>query len=158
MVICFFPSFPAFSIPPSLSGLVISHLLILLIFLKKLKKFSLLYIWFFISLNSDLYYFLPTFPRFNILFFSSFPGCFPGASLVAQMVKHLPPMRETQVQSLGREDPLEKDMAPHSSTLAWKIPWRKLVGCSLWGLKELDTTERFHFHFLLASIDEYLNH
>ena len=77
---------------------------------------------------------------------------------MAQKLKRLPPMRETQVQSLGREDPLEKDMAPHSSTLAWKIPWRKLVGCSLWGLKELDTTERFHFHFLLASIDEYLNH
>ena len=94
----------------------------------------------FISLNSDLYYFLPTFPRFNILFFSSFPGCFPGASLVAQMVKHLPPMRETEVQSLGQEDPLEKDMATPSSTLAWKIPWRKLVGYSLWGLKELDMT------------------
>ena len=45
------------------------------------------------------------------------------ASLVAQMVKHLPAIRETQVQSLGREDPLEKEMATHSSTLAWKIPW-----------------------------------
>ena len=44
------------------------------------------------------------------------------ASLVAQMVKCLPAMRETQVQSLGWEDPLEKAMAPHSSTLAWKIP------------------------------------
>ena len=39
------------------------------------------------------------------------------------MVKRLPAMRETQVQSLGREDPLEKEMATHSSTLAWKIPW-----------------------------------
>ena len=44
-------------------------------------------------------------------------------SLVAQTVKHLPTMQETQVQSLGREDPLEKEMATHSSTLAWKIPW-----------------------------------
>ena len=44
-------------------------------------------------------------------------------SLVAQMVKHLPTMRETQVQSLGWEDPLEKEMATHSSTLVWKIPW-----------------------------------
>ena len=44
-------------------------------------------------------------------------------SLVAQMVKHLPTMWETQVQSLGQEDPLEKEMATHSSTLAWKIPW-----------------------------------
>ena len=43
-------------------------------------------------------------------------------SLVAQMVKHLPTMQETQVQSLGREDTLEKEMATHSSTLAWKIP------------------------------------
>ena len=44
-------------------------------------------------------------------------------SLVAQMVKHLPTVRETQVQSLCWEDPLEKEMATHSSTLAWKIPW-----------------------------------
>ena len=44
------------------------------------------------------------------------------ASLVAQMVKCLPTMRETRVQSLGREDPLEKEMATHSSILAWKIP------------------------------------
>ena len=39
------------------------------------------------------------------------------------MIKRLPAMRETQVRSLGREDPLEKEMAIHSSTLAWKIPW-----------------------------------
>ena len=44
-------------------------------------------------------------------------------SLVAQMVKRLPAMRETWVGFLGREDPLEKEMAIHSSTLAWKIPW-----------------------------------
>ena len=43
-------------------------------------------------------------------------------SLVAQRLKHLPTMRETWVQFLGREDPLEKEMATHSSTLAWKIP------------------------------------
>ena len=49
-------------------------------------------------------------------------------SLVAQTVKHLPTMRETQVQSLGREDPLEKAMATHSSTLAWKIPWMEKPG------------------------------
>ena len=46
-----------------------------------------------------------------------------GISLVAQTVKHLPAMWETQVQSLGQEDPMEKEMATHSSTLAWKIPW-----------------------------------
>ena len=45
------------------------------------------------------------------------------ASLVAQTVKRLPAMRETQVRFLGEEDPLEKEMAIHSSTLAWKIPW-----------------------------------
>ena len=44
------------------------------------------------------------------------------------MVMHLPAMRETRVQSLGREDPLEKEMAPHSSTLAWKIPWTEEPG------------------------------
>ena len=42
---------------------------------------------------------------------------------VAQRVKHLPAMQETWVRSLGQEDPLEKEMATHSSTLAWKIPW-----------------------------------
>ena len=42
---------------------------------------------------------------------------------MAQTVKHLPAMQETWVQSLGREDPLEKEMAIHSSTLAWKTPW-----------------------------------
>ena len=50
------------------------------------------------------------------------------ASLVAQRVKRLPPMRETRVWSLGWEDPLEKEMATHSSTLAWKIPWREEPG------------------------------
>ena len=49
-------------------------------------------------------------------------------SLVAQMVKHLPTMLETQVQSLGWEDPLEKEVATHSSTLAWKIPWTEEHG------------------------------
>ena len=50
------------------------------------------------------------------------------ASLVAQMVKRLPTMRETQVRSLGQEDPLEKERATHSSTLAWKIPWKEEPG------------------------------
>ena len=45
------------------------------------------------------------------------------AFLVAQMVKSLPAVQETQVRSLGREDPLEKEMATQSSILAWKIPW-----------------------------------
>ena len=50
------------------------------------------------------------------------------ASLVAQTVEHLPAMQETQVQSLSREDPLEKEMATHSSILAWKIPWTEKPG------------------------------
>ena len=49
-------------------------------------------------------------------------------SLVAQMVKGLPTMQETWVQSLGREDSLEKEMATHSSTLAWTIPWMEEPG------------------------------
>ena len=50
------------------------------------------------------------------------------ASLVAQRLKRLPPMWETWVQSLGWEDPLEKEMATHSSTLAWEIPWMEDPG------------------------------
>ena len=69
-------------------------------------------------------------------------------SLVAQTVKRLLAMQETQVRPLGWEDPLEKEMATHSSTLAWKIPWTEEPGSySPWGRKELDMTERLHFHF-----------
>ena len=50
------------------------------------------------------------------------------ASLVAQMVKHLPAMQDIWVRSLGREDPLEKEMANQSSSLAWKIPWTEELG------------------------------
>ena len=62
-------------------------------------------------------------PLTSALFRISVTFSFCRASLVAQMVKHLPTTRETRVRSLGREDPLEKAMAPHSSTLAWKTPW-----------------------------------
>ena len=65
------------------------------------------------------------------------------ASLVTQMVKNLPAVQETQVQSLGREDPLGEEMATCSSILAWRIPWTEdLVGYGPWGLKESDTTEQ----------------
>ena len=50
------------------------------------------------------------------------------ASLVAQTVKNLPAMQETQVRSLGQEDPLEKEMATFSSIVAWKIPWTEELG------------------------------
>ena len=56
------------------------------------------------------------------------------ASLVAQLVKYLPAMQETQVQFLGWEDPLEKEMATHFSILAWRIPWTEERG-SPWGRK-----------------------
>ena len=50
------------------------------------------------------------------------------ASLVAQRLQHLPGMWDTQVRSLGWEDPLEKEMAIHFSTLAWRIPWKEEPG------------------------------
>ena len=63
-------------------------------------------------------------------------------SLVAQTVKHLPTMWETWVQSLGREDPLEKDMATTPVFLPGKLPGQKsLVGYSPWGCKESDMTK-----------------
>ena len=61
---------------------------------------------------------------------------------VAQMVKNLPVMQKTWVQSLGWEEPLEKGMAIHSSILTLKIPWTEEPGYSPWGCKELDMTER----------------
>ena len=70
------------------------------------------------------------------------------ASLVAQTVKCLPAMWETKVRSFSQKDPLEKEMATHSSTLVWKIHgWRRLVDYSPQGPKESDTTEKLHFHF-----------
>ena len=71
------------------------------------------------------------------------------ASLVAQTVKRLSTMRETWVLSLGWEDPLEKAMAIHSSTIARKIPWIEEPGrLQSMGSKELDTTEWLSFPFL----------
>ena len=77
--------------------------------------------------------------------------CSDSCPLVAQMVKRLSTMQETRVRFLGWEVPLEKEMATHSSTLAWKIPWTEepgkfhgwgsLVGYSPWCHKESDMTE-----------------
>ena len=69
-----------------------------------------------------------------------------GASLVAQMVKHLLAIQEIQVQSLIWEDPLEKEMATHSVLLPGESHgWRSLIGYSPWGCKESDMTEQLHF-------------
>jgi len=77
------------------------------------------------------------------------------ASLVTQLVKNLPAIQETQVQFLGQEDPLEKEMVTHSSMLAWKIPWTEEPGrLQSMGHKELDTTERLHFRVHLVCSQE----
>ena len=69
--------------------------------------------------------------------------------LAVQRLKRLPEMWETWVRSLGREDPLEKEMATHSRILAWRIPWtEQLGGLQSTGHQESDTTERLHFHYL----------
>ena len=76
--------------------------------------------------------------------------CLIWASLAAQMVENLPAMWKIQVRSLGPEDPLEKEMATHSSILAWRIPWMEEPGgLQSRGGKELDMTERLiHITFL----------
>ena len=84
------------------------------------------------------------------------------ASLVAQVIKNLPAIQETTVQSLGQENPLEKGMVTHSSILAWRIPRTEETGklvrgvtktpwWSLWSHKELDTTERLNTHTPMKS-------
>ena len=86
---------------------------------------------------------------------------------MAKTVKNPPTIQETKVQSLGREDPLEKGMATYSSILAWRIPWTKsLAGHSPWHHKESDTTEllttqaSMMFNFLISqlSVKKKKNH
>ena len=65
---------------------------------------------------------------------------------MAQIVKNLPKMQDTRVRYLDQEYPLEKEMATHSSILAWRIPWtEELGGLQFTGRKESDTTEQLHF-------------
>ena len=88
------------------------------------------------SVHSSFYLFL-----IGCIFLIEFCWFFIVNSLVAWTVKCLPTMRESWVQSLGWEYPLEKEMATHSSTHAWKIPWaRSLVGYSPSGHKKSDMT------------------
>ena len=69
------------------------------------------------------------------------PVCYKWTSLVAQLVKTLPAVQETLVRFLGREDPLEKEMATHCSILAWRIPWTEEPGSlQSMGSQESDTT------------------
>ena len=83
-----------------------------------------------------------TFLLFLLLSFIHYFLMYEEASLVAQMVKSLPAMWETQVQTLGWEDPLEKGMAIHSSILAWRIPWaEEPSGYSPCNHNESDMTE-----------------
>ena len=73
-------------------------------------------------------------------------------SIVTKMVKTRPAPQETQetwVQSLGWEDPLEKDMVTHSSILSWKIPWTEEPGGSPWGCQESDTTKHIAWKWLV---------
>ena len=69
------------------------------------------------------------------------------ASLVAQLVKNLPAMRESWIRSLGWGDPQEKGTATHSNILTWRIPWY-----SPWGRKELDTTEWLSLSLLFLKL------
>ena len=79
------------------------------------------------------------------------------ASLTAQSVKNLPVVKETCIQSLGQKDPLEKEMATHFGTLAWKIPWKEEPG-RLQSMVSLSRTllrdVTFTFHFSLSCIGE----
>ena len=75
-----------------------------------------------------------------------------GSALVAQRLKPLPAMQETWVRSLGREGPLEKEMATYFSIPGESHGWRSLVGYSSRGHKELDTTKRLHF----LSLSKYI--
>ena len=73
---------------------------------------------------------------------------------MAQWVKNLPAMQEMQVRSMGQKDHLQEEMATHSSTLAWKIPWTEEPGglYSPWDRKESDMTERLSLHFASLSV------
>ena len=81
----------------------------------RLSDFTFFYFLYMLCLNALFHLNLDNFRRF-------------GASLVAQLVKNLPAVQETRVRFLGWEDPLEKEMATHSSILAWKISWTEGPG------------------------------
>ena len=92
-----------------------------------------------------------------------FPGC-TLASLMAQRLKRLPAMRETRVRSLGQEDPLEKEMATHSSILAWRITWMEeagrlqSMGSQRVGHDWATSLSLFTFTLILKKIVAYVNY
>ena len=78
---------------------------------------------------------------------------------MAQIVKNLPVMQETRVQSLDQEDPLEKETAALSSIPAWRIPWTEsLVGPSPWGHKESDMTEQLRHRLAIPTQCFFIKH
>ena len=78
------------------------------------------------------------------------PVLSPGASPVAQMVENLPARQETWVRSLGKEDPLEEEMAAHSSLLVWRIPWTgEPGGLQSTGLQSQTRLSCWHVHVRL---------
>ena len=80
-------------------------------------------------------------------------------SLVAQMVKHLPTMQETWVWSLGQEDPLEKEIATQSNTLAWKIPWTEEPGrLQSMGVAKSRTRLSFNANVSRAKLEMVITH
>ena len=82
------------------------------------------------------------------------------ASLVARWVKNLPALQETWVQSSGWEDPLEKEMATHSSILAWRIPWteeRDRLQSMEWQRVRHDCVTNFHFHIFMKHMPSHFN-
>ena len=78
------------------------------------------------------------------------------ASLVTQIVRNLPAMQETQVQSLDREDPLEKEMATHSSIVAWEIPWTEAWRATVHGVTKSWTWLIMHIYIYIVSINSFL--
>ena len=86
-------------------------------------------------------------------FYVNYVWLYSTASLVSQTVKNLPTMRDTWVQSLGWEDPLEKERATHFSILAWRSPWTEAI---VYGIIESDTTERLTLCILFLFYVNYV--
>ena len=115
---------------------------------QSMKESLLVFIFLLIFTSPSMFKPIPSFPSPGFLFFflfTKYNAIFISFTVFFNkyMVKSLPAMQETQVSSLDLEDFLEKEMATHSSILAWRIPWTEcLVSPRLWGQKESDMTEQ----------------